>query len=79
MTENAELVLKALIEEDKGDGITDFTEVTPESLKMKDDDFYKALKELEKRGKVKGIRQGEDGKCMYDDIEIETEEFKHYK
>lgn len=79
MTENAELVLKALIEEGKGDDITDFTEVTPESLKMKEDDFYEALKELEIKRKVKGIQWAEDGKCMYDDIEIETEEFKIYK
>lgn len=54
MSKEAELILKAFINEAHGE-IVDFMEVTPKLLNMSENVFYAALKELEDTGCVKNI------------------------
>lgn len=75
MSKEAELILKAFINEAHGE-IVDFMEVIPKLLNMSENVFYAALKELEDTGCVKNILWGNDGECLYDDIKIETDNFK---
>ena len=49
MSKEAELILKAFINEAHGE-IVDFMEVTPKLLNMSENVFYAALKELEDTG-----------------------------
>ncbi len=76
MSNEAELILKAFINETKKD-IIDFTNVTPDSLNIRDDIFYRALKELEGLGYVTNIAWCDDnGEALYDNIEINRKDFK---
>ena len=75
MSKEAELILKAFINEAHGE-IVDFMEVTPKLLNMSENVFYAALKELEDTGGVKNSVWGNDGEGCYDDIKIETDNFK---
>nr|DAF37759.1 MAG TPA: helix-turn-helix domain protein [Caudoviricetes sp.] len=75
MSNEAELILKAFINETKND-IADFTNVTPDSLNIRNDIFYKALKELESLGYVTNIAWCDNGEALYDDIGIDTPNFK---
>ena len=77
ISQDAKIILNKFIAEAYNE-IGDFTEVTPQSLKMPESTFYTALKELEKAGYIKNIQWGIDGGCLYDDIEIETTKFKLY-
>ena len=57
----------------------DFMNVTPSSLDITEDTFYEALKELEKLGCITNIQWCSNGECMYDDIKIDTTNFKFHK
>ena len=78
MSNEAELILNAFVDEAHKD-IADFMNVTPVRLDISEESFYKALKELEIMGCVKDIQWCPDGECLYDDIEIDTANFKLHK
>lgn len=52
ISQDAKIILNKFIAEAHNE-IGDFTEVTPQSLKMPESTFYTALKELEKAGYIK--------------------------
>ena len=78
MSSEAEKILNAFINEAHSN-IIDFTNVTPESLNISEDVFYKALRELETSGYVTNMLWWDNGECLYDDIEINTPNFKLHK
>ena len=63
MSKEAELILKAFINEAHGE-IVDFMEVTPKLLNMSENVFYAALKELEDTGCVKIFCGEMMGECL---------------
>lgn len=47
MSNDANSILNAFINEARSNGIADFTKITPETMKISETNFYKALRDLE--------------------------------
>lgn len=73
-----EIILVKFKDEKEKSGVIDFMEITPDSLGIKETEFYRALKSLEGKGVIKGIIWDKLGGCLYDNIEIYTEDYKLY-
>lgn len=76
MSNDANSILNAFINEARSNGIADFTKITPETMKISETNFYKALRELEKLGYISNIIWTGDMECLCDDISINTPSFK---